>query len=50
MNVYEKLTLSTKEESEESDLSRVEPAISASVKGNILEIKKKTAGKMWGNQ
>ena len=40
MNVYEKLT-STKDESEESDLSRIEPAISASVKGNILEIKRK---------
>ena len=45
-NVHEKLILSTKEESDslmelESDISRIEPAISASVEGNILETKRK---------
>ena len=45
-NVQEKLTLSTKEESDslmelESDMSRIDPAISASVEGNIPEIKRK---------
>ena len=45
-NVHKKLTLSTKEENDslmelESDISRIEPAISASVEGNIPEIKRK---------
>ena len=45
-NVQEKLTLSTKEESDslmelESDISRIEPAISTSVEGDIPEIKRK---------
>ena len=44
--VQEKLTLSTKEESDslmelESDMRRIDPAISASVEGNIPEIKRK---------
>ena len=45
-NVHEKLTLSTNEESDSltelpDDISRIEPSISASVEGNILEIKEK---------
>ena len=45
-HVHEKLILSTKEESDslmelESGISRIEPAISASVEGNFLETKRK---------
>ena len=45
-NVHEKLTLSTNDESDSltelpGDISRIEPSISASVEGNILEIKEK---------
>ena len=45
-NAHEKLTLSTREESDslmelESDISRIEPAIPAFVEGNIPEIKRK---------
>ena len=45
-NVYEKLALSTKEDSDslmelESYIIRIEPAISASVEGNFLETKRK---------
>ena len=45
-NIHEKLTLSTKEKKDslmelESDIRRIEPAISASVEGNVPEIKRK---------
>ena len=50
-NAHEKLTLSAREESDslmelESDISRIEPAISASVEGNIPEIKRKLQEKI----
>ena len=45
-NVHEKLTLSTKEKNDslmelERDVRRIKPAISASVEGNVPEIKRK---------